>query len=207
MHIGILQAGHLPAEAIAQIGDYDALYARMLAGHGFSFSTWNVVDMAFPNSVHAADGWLISGSKHGIYEGHPWIDPLLQFIRGAFVAEVPLVGICFGHQAIAQAMGGHVEKYEKGWSVGLQGYTIGGEDYALNAWHQDQVVEKPELATRVGANGFCRNAGLLYGKRAFSVQPHPEFEDDLMSGLIVSRGPGVVPEDRLAYARSMLGKG
>ena len=207
MHIGILQAGHLPNEAIARIGDYDALYAKMLAGQGFTFSTWNVVDMEFPNTVNAAEGWLISGSKHGIYEDHPWIPPLMQFIQGSFVAKVPMVGICFGHQAIAQAMGGRVEKFDKGWSVGLQGYQIGGENYALNAWHQDQVVEAPALAQRIGGNGFCENAGLLYGKQALSVQPHPEFEDDMMEGLILSRGPGVVPDARLDYARSMLGRG
>lgn len=207
MHIGILQAGHLPAEIIARLGDYDALYRRMLEGQGLTFTTWNVVDMEFPNSVHAAEGWLISGSKHAIYEDHPWIPPLIQLIQGAFVAKVPMVGICFGHQAIAQAMGGQVEKFDKGWSVGLQGYQIGGEDYALNAWHQDQVVGKPDLATRIGSNGFCENAALLYGRQALSVQPHPEFEDDSMERLIQYRGPGVVPEDRLGYAQSMLGRG
>lgn len=206
MHIGILQAGHLAPATIAKFGDYDRLYAQMLDGQGFTFSTWSVVDMEFPNSVNAAEGWLISGSKHGIYEDHPWIPPLMQFIQGAFVAKVPMVGICFGHQAIAQAMGGRVEKFAKGWSVGLQGYRIGGEDYALNAWHQDQVVEKPPLAQRVGGNGFCENAALLYGRQAFSMQPHPEFEDGMVRELIERRGPGIVPDDRLGYASSMLGK-
>ena len=66
----------------------------------------------FPEGIHDADGWLITGSRHGAYEDHPWIPPLEEFIRDAYAAQVPLVGICFGHQIIAQAMGGKVEKYQ-----------------------------------------------------------------------------------------------
>ena len=205
MHIGILQTGHAPAELIPSLGDYDTMFHKLLEGQGFDFSTWNVVDMEFPNSVHAADGWLITGSRHGVYEDHMFLDPLIQFIQAAFAAEVPMVGICFGHQAIAKAMGGTVEKFEKGWSVGRQGYQMAGEEIIMNAWHQDQVTVKPALATRIASNGFCENAGLLYGKRALSLQPHPEFDDTMLEGLITYRG-SALPEDRLSYVKSQLGQ-
>ncbi|MEL6520390.1 MAG: type 1 glutamine amidotransferase [Pseudomonadota bacterium] len=205
MHIGILVAGHVPAELQNDTGDYDKVFERFLGGQGFTFSHWNVVDMDFPNSVDAADGWLITGSRHGVYEDHPFIPPLIQFVQAVFLANVPLVGICFGHQLIAQAMGGQVVKSGKGWGVGQQTYHYGNEAIVLNAWHQDQVVEKPPLATTIASNAFCDHAGFLYGKQAFTLQPHPEMNEAFVEGLIEHRAPGVVPEDRLAYARAHLG--
>ncbi len=147
MQIGILQTGHAPDALIAQTGDYPAMFARLLDGHGLTFRTWAVVDGEFPESIHDAEGWLITGSRHGAYEDHPWIPPLEDFIRDGYAARVPLVGICFGHQIIAQALGGKVEKYPGGWSVGPTDYDFGDETLTLNAWHQDQVVEKPRGRT------------------------------------------------------------
>ena len=109
MKIGILQTGHAPDELLHDRGDYDAHFARLLDGNGFTFRTYNVVDMDFPGSIHDCDGWLITGSKHGAYEDHPFIPPLEALIREVYNTDLPLVGICFGHQIIAQALGGTVE--------------------------------------------------------------------------------------------------
>ena len=97
MKIGILQTGHVPAELTERHGEYPAMFEAMLAGNGFTFESWAVVDNDFPASIHSADGWLITGSRHGAYEDHPWIAPLEAFIRAAYAAEVPMAGICFGH--------------------------------------------------------------------------------------------------------------
>lgn len=204
MKIGILQTGHVPDEMLAQTGPYTDLFARLLAGRGFSFTHWDVVDMDFPESVQDMDGWLITGSKHGVYEDHAFIPPLEIFIRDAVAADVPIVGVCFGHQIIAQALGGRVEKFAGGWGVGRTEYDWGGETLALNAWHQDQVVEAPKGATRLASTEFCRNAALVYGKTAFSVQPHPEFESDFVEGLATYRAPGVVPDEQIAQVRAQL---
>lgn len=186
--------------------EYDTLYADMLAGHGFQFRNWRVVDMEFPKSVHDADGWLISGSRHGAYEDHPWIPRLEDFIREAFRESVPMVGICFGHQIIAQAMGGRVEKFAGGWSVGLTEYEIEGQTYTLNAWHQDQVIDLPDGAEVIGRTDFCNNAALLYPGKAFSVQPHPEFDSSVLQRLLIHRAPGVVEDDRIETAKAELAR-
>jgi GMP synthase-like glutamine amidotransferase len=104
--------------------------------------------MDFPKDIHDCDGWLITGSRFGAYEDHPFIPPLEDFIRAAYAAHVPVVGICFGHQIIAQAMGGKVEKYAGGWSVGPTEYNFG-----------DQTYDAERLAPGSGDAKAARRAG------------------------------------------------
>ena len=200
MLIGILQTGLAPEALSDTMGDYPDMFARLLAGHGFTFRSFRVVESVFPATVNACDGWLITGSRHGTYEDHPWIPPLEQFIRDSFAARVPMVGVCFGHQIIAQAMGGKVERFADGWAVGPQDYAFGDATLTLNAWHRDQVTQAPASAKVVARNDFCSNAALLYDDRAFTVQAHPEFQSDFVDRLMQTRGKGVVPDALLAAA-------
>jgi GMP synthase-like glutamine amidotransferase len=163
-----------------------------------------VVENEFPASVNECDGWLITGSRHGVYEDHPFIAPLEQFVRDCFAARVPMVGVCFGHQIIAQAMGGKVERYADGWAVGATDYDFAGETLTLNAWHRDQVTEVPAGAKVIATNDFCTNAALLYDDRAFTVQAHPEFRPEFVDGLMQTRGKGLVPEDVMSAAAKRL---
>lgn len=202
MLIGLLQCGHFPQEAGYPARTYSDLYSEMLAGYGLTFRTWSVVDMEFPDSVHDADGWLVSGSRHGAYEDLPFIRPLEDFIRKAYRESVPLVGICFGHQIIAQALGGKVEKFAGGWGVGRTEYRFEDKTLMLNAWHQDQVVEPPAEAEVIASSDFCRYAGFRYKGPALSVQPHPEFDRQAIDLLLNVRAPGVVPADRIARAKA-----
>ena len=206
MLIGILQCGHFPTAEDFPDRTYSDLYGSLLAGHGLTFQTYSVVDMEFPTGPDAADGWLISGSKHGAYDDMPFIPPLEDFIRAAYNGKVPLVGICFGHQIIAQALGGRVEKYSGGWSVGRVEYDFDGETVPLIAWHQDQVVEKPEAARVLARTDFCAFAALAYGEQVLTMQPHPEFDDAATELLLDHRAPGVVPDDVIKAGRATIGK-
>lgn len=204
MLIGILQTGESPDALRADMGDYPDFFETLLADRGLTFRRFKVMAMDFPAGVHDCDGWLITGSRFGAYEDHPFIAPLEDFIRKAYAAQVPVVGICFGHQIIAQAMGGKVEKYAGGWSVGPTDYDFDGEKITLNAWHQDQVTVKPQAATRIATNAFCENAALLYDDRMFTVQAHPEFSPEFVQGLIEKRGRGLVPDATLNAAMAQL---
>ena len=204
MKIGILQTGYAPDALRPTHGDYPDLFENLLSGQGFTFQTWRVLDMEFPSGPDDADGWLITGSRFGAYEDHAFIPPLEDLIRAIFAADVPLVGVCFGHQIIAQALGGKVEKFEAGWSVGRTEYDFGGETVALNAWHQDQVTVRPDTATLCGSSDFCENAALIYDHRAFTVQAHPEFSPAFVADMIEKRGRGLVPDPLLDAARAQV---
>ncbi|MFB9150248.1 type 1 glutamine amidotransferase [Roseovarius ramblicola] len=204
MKIGILKTGHAPDIVLGELGDYDAMFARLLDGRGFDFAPYNVVDEEFPDGPHAADGWLVTGSKHGVYEDHPWLPPLERLIRDIRAADLPLVGVCFGHQVIAQALGGTVVKHPDGWRVGATTYEIDGRPLTLNAWHQDQVVKAPPGSQVVGSAEGCEIAALRYGPRIFSIQPHPEFNATMMDRLIEHRAIGVVPDPLRDHARARL---
>ncbi|MCW8841845.1 MAG: type 1 glutamine amidotransferase [Rhodobacteraceae bacterium] len=206
MKIGILQTGHAPEELQPLLGDYTDMFQDLLHDQGFSFETYSIVDGIFPQSPEDADGWLITGSKHATYEDHDWIAPLETLIRDIAQTRRPLIGICFGHQIIAQALGGKVEKFSGGWAVGHQTYQFGGAPLSFNAWHQDQVTKRPEGAIVLASNDFCENAALLYGDQILTVQPHPEFDAAVIAGLIETRGPGTVPDDLLKTAQNNLDK-
>lgn len=202
MKIGILACGHTTPEVIASHGDFSDMFQKLLSGHDFTFETYDVENMLFPTNIRDCDGWLLTGSRHGAYEDHAFIPLLETFIRQAFAAHVPMVGICFGHQIIAQALGGQVEKFKDGWAVGLNDYSFEGlGDVTLNAWHQDQVLRAPEGAAVIASNAFCQNAALIYDDRALTVQAHPEFENPVVSQYVQQRkGTADYPDDLMDRA-------
>jgi len=203
--VGILQTGHAPEALRPETGDYADMFARALGAHGITTRTWDVTAMDLPEGPRAADGWLITGSRHGAYEDHPWIAPLEGLIRGMVAARVPLVGICFGHQIVAQALGGRVEKAAAGWSVGPTAYRLAeGGTRVLHAWHQDQVTRAPEGARILASAEGCPIAAMAVGPGVLTWQPHPEYDDRVIAGLIAHRG-AAVPADRRAAAQGRLG--
>ncbi|MEM7215042.1 MAG: type 1 glutamine amidotransferase [Pseudomonadota bacterium] len=205
MKIGILQTGLVPDNLAEAHGQYPDIFEKFLEAYGFEFAAFSVVTGEFPKDIYDCDGWLITGSRHAAYEDHPWIAPLEDFIRDAYAAEIPLVGVCFGHQVMAQALGGKVEKFGGQWGVGNMEYVHNdGSRSTLLAMHQDQVVTKPPEATVTATSDFCQFAGLSYRGKAISIQPHPEFTPEFVQALINERMGTVIPEDQARPALETL---
>ena len=208
--IGLLVCGRFSDDMHTAFGTYSDRYTQMLGTEMFDYRSFQVNDGELP-TIKDADAWLVSGSRHGAYEEHDWIPLLEEHLRNAFAAEQPIIGVCFGHQVIAQAFGGRVEKYEGGWEIGQVSYSLEGpfknvvqDETNLLAFHQDQVVELPETAKVVGRTANCRYAAIQYGSHALSIQPHPEFDDTLVTGLLDERGH-LLPSESVGKARTSLG--
>ena len=126
MKIGILETGEVAAELKARHGDYPAMFAALLGAldPALDFATVRVVAGEMPASPRQVDAWLVTGSRHGVYDDLPWIEPLKAFLRACLAERVPVVGVCFGHQILAEALGGRVVKSDRGWGLGVQDYEL-----------------------------------------------------------------------------------
>lgn len=206
LKIGILKPGSAPERLAASQGDYDALFRDLLQDDEFEFVTYDIENNVFPKSAFDADAWIITGSRHGVYEDHIWIAPLEKLIQYIQASSRPLVGICFGHQIIAQALGGRVERAAAGWIAGPQTYhDKTGNEFCANAWHRDQVVEAPANAEIVATGEGCSIAALRYAGPIFTLQAHPEFSPDYLLGLYAEKGQAL-PADLQAYVSTETGK-
>lgn len=210
MKIGILVTGLTPDTLIDQYGSYADMFQRLFQPHnpGFEYTVYSVSRGDFPAAANDCDGWVITGSRHSVYEELDWIVQLKDFVRQIADSERPLVGICFGHQLIAEALGGKVERYHGGWGLGVNTYQLDNgfaqqleqatghapQTLSINAVHQDQVTILPASATVLAHSDFCRYAVLGYfNNRIVSLQPHPEFTLDFEDALLTDRGGKGIP--------------
>ncbi len=175
------------------------MFRRMFetGGHAFEYETVPVFEGAACPDPNGLDAILITGSAAGVYDDLVWLDPLRDFIRRAYAASTPMLGICFGHQIMADALGGNVRKSEKGWGLGRHTYRLKSRpdflatdlsELSIACSHQDQVIAPPADSAVFLASDFTPNAGLAYRNgRALSLQPHPEFDDDYTLALVELR--------------------
>lgn len=199
--IAILETGHPPPELRDKFDDYPARF-RALLGEGVATVRFDVQSGRLPDDPAAYQGAIVTGSAAGVYDDLPWISPLLDWLRAAR-GKTRLVGICFGHQAMAQAFGGHVEKSDRGWGVGLHRYDVASHEpwmyprapaVSIAVSHQDQVVTAPPDARVVAACDFTPYAALAYDdptpggpNGAVSFQCHPEFQPEYAAALVEAR--------------------
>lgn len=190
--LGILQTNH---DKTVEVGDAfpdDAHRFRDLFDlqeERFQYHVYMTIGGVVPQDVDEQDAYMITGSPLSVLDDHAFMPDLMDFIRKCDAAEKPMLGVCFGHQAIAMALGGKVAKSTVGWNVGIENTVFTDSRSWMNphhealpmyVFHEDQVTELPEGCDLLGSNNKCRNASFAKGKHIFTTQSHPEITDPFM---------------------------
>lgn len=216
MILGILEAGEPPEELSEDFGRYPAMFRALLGGAApaLAFRDYDVRRGELPAAPEECGAYLITGSGSSVFEDEPWIRRLEDFIRAAARERRKLVGICFGHQAVAQALGGAVERSPRGWGLGRRTFPVDVRrpwmtpplaECSLYFSHQDQVTALPPGAEVLAGDSHCPIQMYGVSDRIFCVQGHPEFSRSYAEAHLRLRGDRLPPE-RLARAREDIGK-
>ena len=216
MKLGILNACTPADEVEFELKEFESFrHFFALTSHTLYLHEYRITEGDFPQSTDACDAYLITGSPRGAYEQEPWIAQLSRFIVDVYAARQRMVGVCFGHQILAHALGGRAEKSTKGWGMGLR--TVGIVDErawmqpalshgAFHFCHQDQVVQLPAAADRLAGNDFCPNGMFVIGDRVLGLQAHPEFTTSVMAKAIELLAPDAGAVTAHAAAASLHGR-
>ena len=191
MRIGILETGKPDPDVINKFGSYAEMFQRLFLAvdDQLQFNVYQVTEGQYPENVDECDAYLITGSKFSVYDAEPWIIELQDYVISLHGRRKKLIGICFGHQIIAHALGGLAQKSEKGWGVGnaisyIEGETTWKQDdsktYSLLMSHQDQVVKLPDNAILIASNMHCVNDSFQVANHILTFQGHPEFSEDYL---------------------------
>jgi len=213
VRLGLLQCDHVNPELLDIAGDYDAMFSRLFEDYAdeVSLRVYDVGEGIFPASLAECDAYLISGSRRSVFEDEPWIARLEALVRELQEARRPLVGVCFGHQLIAQALGGRVERSLRGWGVGVKAMKVREirpwmrpplGSYQLLVSHQDQVVTLPAGTRVLAGNDHCPYGMMLVVDHFLGIQAHPEFTPAFAGALLAARasrlGDGLVAAARVS---------
>ncbi len=197
--IGILQCDHVANDLVKGHGDYQDMFTDLFQSldNAIEISVYDLTIDQFPVDLKACDGFLITGSQFSVFEDIPWINKAKSLVRDLYQVRIPTIGICFGHQLIAEALGGKVDRAtDKGWGVGVHQWQVKNqqdwmskkplESISMHASHQDQVVRLPEDATLIASSDFCPIAG-FHANSTMTFQGHPEFSKEYLQALIENR--------------------
>ncbi len=198
MKLGLLNTYHYDLTP----GNYQESYQPMAMDFlqkyfpDVSIETYMVAQGELPQGPSDCDAWLITGSPMSAYDSDKWVIDLKKFIVECDQEKVKMIGICFGHQIIAQALGGEAEKSDKGWGVGVRDFEVfetmpwmnpEASQLSLLFSHQDQVTKLPSKAKWLAKDEFCKYQMYSVGNHIFCMQGHPEFTPEYAKNRLDTR--------------------
>lgn len=212
LRLGLLVCDHVNPSWQAEHGDYPDMFRRLFAERpGVDVVAYDVTAGEWPGSLDDCDAWITTGSRHSVNDDEPWIEELAGFVRRAATSEAPYVGICFGHQMIAHALGGKVEPAARGWGVGVQEVRVpeppawlGADHYRIISSHADQIVDLPAGAAVLGGNAHCPVSLIQATDTMIGIQGHPEFTAGYAAALLHARRDGLIPAETADAALATL---
>lgn len=196
MKVGLLECDDVVGRFAEVKGGYREMFAALLPGLQFRY--YEAHRGQLPSSPLECDAWVCTGSKYSVYDGTPWIADLAAFIRS--LGERKFVGICFGHQMLAHAMGGEVAKAKQGWGVGVLKVDVLRNEpwmqppmktFSIQHMHQDQVIRVPKGSVLLGESDHCEVGMFRLGDTMLGIEGHPEFTVEYGAALIRAREPQI----------------
>jgi GMP synthase-like glutamine amidotransferase len=191
LKIGLLECDDVVGRFPGIEGGYREMFSALLPD--FDFAYFPVHQNVFPRDIAECDAWIATGSKHAVYEGHAWVARASEFLRALKEKKRPFVGICFGHQLLAHALGGEVAKAKQGWGAGALRVDVLQREpwmdppmtsFRIQHMHQDQVQRLPEGSVLLGRSPHCDVGMFRVGETMLGIEGHPEFTKEFGSALI-----------------------
>lgn len=210
MKVGLLLCDHVAEKFQGIAGDYPEMFGNWLKG--WDLEILDCVNGEFPASPDVCDAYVATGSRHSAYDKLEWIDQLKAFLVQLKEEAIPYIGICFGHQIMAEAFGGKVEKAPSGWGVGILPLRLleapawmapSANEISLHYMHQDQVNVPPPGARILASSDHCPVAAMSLGTTMIGIQAHPEFGAEYSEALLRDR-ISRIGEDRVYAALASL---
>lgn len=217
VRLGLLVCDHVRGRYLSIAGDYPEMFTRLFARHPqVELVVYDCIGGQVPSDPHECDGWITTGSRHSVNDEEQWIRDLEEFVAKVAARGTPFVGICFGHQLIAKALGGSVVRSERGWGVGVKEIVlyrdlpwVDDRPASVKLLHsnQDQVETLPPGAVVLGSSSHCPVSMMTVGDAMFGVQGHPEFDVAFVRALLEDRRGELIPEDTAVEGLASLDQG